>query len=76
MGAGHPTELITPFDQIHVSKEIEDHINMAPNFISVSEPARALTADEMTGGRLPDFWLEPAVDASRKLVHRANASLF
>jgi hypothetical protein len=48
------------FNQIHVSREIEDHIGVALNFISVSEPSRALTADEMTGVRLADFGIEPA----------------
>jgi hypothetical protein len=44
-----------------VPEEIESHIGAALNFVAVSEPARALGADELRGVRLADFGLEPAV---------------
>jgi hypothetical protein len=44
-----------------VPKEIESHISAALNFVAVSEPARALGADELRSARLADFGLDPAV---------------
>jgi Domain of unknown function (DUF4340) len=41
-------------------KEVEDHIGAALNFVAVSEPARALGADELNGVHLADFGLAPA----------------
>jgi hypothetical protein len=47
-------------DQV-VPKEIEFHLSAALNFIAVSEPARAISADELKDARLADFGLAPAV---------------
>ncbi|MDR3467900.1 MAG: hypothetical protein P4M07_18365 [Xanthobacteraceae bacterium] len=47
-------------DEKSIPEELADHIGAALNFISVSEPARALGADELKGVRFADFGLEPA----------------
>lgn len=47
-------------DEQSIPEEIEAHISAALNFVTVSEPARALGPDELKGVRFADFGLEPA----------------
>jgi hypothetical protein len=65
-GADHVTFRHSPgpawsLNEHIVPRETEDHIGAALNFVAVSEPARALGADELKGIRLSDFGLEPGV---------------
>jgi len=46
-------------DKQSIPEELEAHIGAALNFVSVSEPARALGADELKGVRFADYGLEP-----------------
>jgi hypothetical protein len=64
-GADHVVwrrSLGTPWslDEHVVPEGIKAHIGAALNFVSVSEPARALDADELRGVRFADFGLDPA----------------